>query len=83
MAKETKAAEITSKQTEVMQEPQKGKAAPAASVYTAGELAADAKKLFGTKPECVVAALKAAGKTECSVADAKQILNRFLKREIK
>lgn len=53
------------------------------SVYPAGELAANAKKVFGTRPECVAAALKAAGKTECTVMAAKEIVNKFLKREVR
>ena len=83
MAKETKTAEIPGTQTGVMQEPQKEKMPPAASVYPVGELATNAKKLFGSKQECVVAALKAAGKTECTVAEAKKIVEKFLKREVK
>ena len=53
------------------------------SVYPASELAANAKKVFGTRQECVAAALKAAGKTECTVTEAKEIVGKFLKREVK
>lgn len=51
--------------------------------YPASELAANAKKAFGTRQECVAAALKAAGKAECTVAEAKEIVEKFLKREVK
>lgn len=53
------------------------------SIYTINELAANAKKVFGTRQECVMAALKAAGKMECTVAEAKVIVEKFLKREVK
>lgn len=53
------------------------------SVYPASELAANAKKVFGTRQECVAAALKVAGKTECTVTEAKEIVGKFLKREVK
>lgn len=56
---------------------------PRESVYSAGELAANAKKVFGTRQECVAAALKAAGKTECTVTEAKMIVEKFLKREVR
>lgn len=52
------------------------------SVYTAGEFAANARKIFGTRAECVVAALKAAGKSECTISEAKEIVQKFLKREV-
>lgn len=53
------------------------------SVYPASELAANAKKLFNTRQECVVAALRAAGKSECTVSEAKIIVEKFLKKEVK
>ena len=59
----------------------KPEAAPEA-IYLAGELAANARKIFGTRPECVAAALKAAGKSACTVSEAKEIVERFLKREV-
>lgn len=56
---------------------------PRKFVYSVSELAANAKKVFGTRQECVAAALKAAGKTECTVEEAKKIVEKFLKREVK
>ncbi len=53
------------------------------SVYSLQELVENAKKVFGTKPECVAAALLAANKTECTVSEAKEIVNKFLKKEVK
>lgn len=88
MAKETskdaKAAETAENKAEVMQDqaPKKAKAAKE-PVYTAGEFAANAGKIFGTRQECVVAALKAVGKSECTVSEAKEIVGKFLKREVK
>ncbi len=82
--KEARAAETTEPKAEVVQEaPQKEQKASQESVYSASELAANAKKVFGTRQECVAAALKVAGKTECTVTEAKEILGKFLKREVK
>lgn len=82
--KEARAAETAETKAEVVQEaPQKEQKALRESVYSASELAANAKKVFGTRQECVAAALKAAGKTECTVTEAKEIVGKFLKREVK
>lgn len=82
--KEARAAETAETKAEVVQEaPQKEQKASQESVYSASELAANAKKVFGTRQECVAAALKAAGKTECTVTEAKEIVGEFLKREVK
>ena len=89
MAKETskvvETAETVETKAEVAQEPatKKGQKTLQESVYSASELAANAKKVFGTRQECVAAALKAAGKTECTVTEAKEIVGKFLKREVK
>ncbi len=53
------------------------------SVYPVNELAANARKIFGTRQECVAAALKASGKTEYTVSEAKKIVENFLKKEVK
>ena len=82
--KEARAAETAETKVEVVQEAsQKEQKASQESVYSASELAANAKKVFGTRQECVAAALKAAGKTECTVTEAKEIVGKFLKREVK
>lgn len=82
--KEAKTAETAETKAEVAQEaPKKEQKAPKESVYPASELAANAKKVFGTRQECVAAALKAAGKAECTVTEAKGIVEKFLKREVK
>lgn len=88
MAKETlknaEAAEIAgnSKEAALENAPAKGRKTAQQSVYPVNELAANAKGLFATRQECVLTALKAAGKTECTVAEAKEIVERFLKREV-
>lgn len=61
----------------------KGQKAANESVYPVGELAANAQKIFGTRQECVLAALKAAGRPEYTVPEAKEIVGRFLKKEVK
>lgn len=87
MAKETKeakAAENAEIKAEVTQQaPKKEQKALQESVYPVSELAANAKKIFGTRPECVTAALKAAGKSECTILKAKEIVDKFLKREVR
>lgn len=52
------------------------------SVYKISELAENASHLFKTKPECVTAALKAEGKETATVAEAKAIVAKFLKKEV-
>ena len=82
--KEARATETAETKVEVVQEAsQKEQKASRESVYSASELAANAKKVFGTRQECVAVALKAAGKTECTVTEAKEIVGKFLKREVK
>ncbi|MCX4271629.1 hypothetical protein [uncultured Acetatifactor sp.] len=84
MAKETgKSAGTAEKQAEAVQEPKNKPKAEKESVYPVGDLAANARKIFGTRQECVSAALRAAGKTECTVSEAKAIVEKFLKKEVK
>lgn len=61
---------------------EKGKAAPAASVYTAAELANNAKFL-GTSREIVVVALRLAGKESATIEEAKAIVDKFKNKEVK
>lgn len=65
------------------QAPGKEQRAVQASAYPAEELASNAMKIFGTRQECVAAALRAAGKAECTISEAKGIVEKFLKREVK
>lgn len=65
------------------QAPAKGQKPASESAYPASELAANAKKIFGTRQECVAAALKAAGKAECTITEAKGIVKKFLERGVK
>lgn len=89
MAKETskdvKVAETAENKADVTQEqvPKQEPKAAKEPVYPAGEFAVNARKIFGTRQECVVAALKAAGKSACTVSEAKEIVEKFLKREVK
>lgn len=87
MAKETpKTAEVVEtaeQQTETQQTTSKASKAQQESVYSVNELAANARKLFETRQECVVAALRAAGKSECTVSEAKKIVEKFLKKEVR
>lgn len=84
MAKETvKDAMTAEKQAEAGQELKNEPKAGKESAYPVSELAANAKKIFGTRQECVSAALRADGKTECTVSEAKVIVEKFLKKEVK
>ncbi len=52
------------------------------SKYSIAELESATKKL-GAKPECIYAALKEKQKESFTLVEAKQIVNQFLKREVK
>lgn len=52
------------------------------SVYTIEEFAANSEELFGTSPECVFAALKQKGITECTKAKAKETIKVFRGRKV-
>lgn len=58
------------------------KAAPVESVYSASELAAN-HKIFGVNRDIVVVALRKAGKDFATVTEAKAIIDKFKKREVK
>ena len=62
--KETKTVETTDIKVEVTQEqaPKKEQRTLQESIYSVSELAANARKVFGVRQECIEAALKAAGK---------------------
>ena len=89
MAKETskdvKEAESAGSKVEAaqVQAPKKEQKAAKEPVYSVSELATNAKKIFGTRQECVLAALKTAGKSECTVSEAKENVETFLKKEVK
>lgn len=53
------------------------------SAYTAAELADNATALFGTRKECVLAALKEAGVQSCTLARARELVEKFRKKEVK
>lgn len=52
-------------------------------VYSVKELASASKKVFDTSPEIVYTALKQAGKTKVTIAEAKSIVKAFLSKEVK
>lgn len=81
---EAEAAAVKKEQAEPAQtDARKGYKQPKAPAYSVGELAANAKKLFGVRQECVVVALKAAGKTDCTVSEAEEVIKKFMKKEVK
>lgn len=85
MSKDVKAAETAGSKAEVAQEQASKKEQKTAKepVYSVSELAANAKEIFGTRQECVLAALKAVRKSECTVSEAQEVVEKFLKREVK
>ena len=52
------------------------------TVYSAEELA-NAPQMFGTRKECVAAALKYYGKKEATVKEAQELVRKFLSKEVK
>ncbi|MCI8418850.1 MAG: hypothetical protein HFI33_15365 [Lachnospiraceae bacterium] len=52
-------------------------------VYTAEELANAAKELFGTRRECVLAALRESGIQSCTRSVAKKLVEAYRKKEVK
>ncbi len=76
--------EVQAVKEETAKEPasKNGGKIPQDPVYSAGELASGAKEIFQTRPECVLAALRAAGKEKCTVCEAKKIVEKFLKRAV-
>lgn len=81
--KETITAETAEKQEAKHDVKPAVKAEKQESKYTAAEFAQNARELFKTRPECVVAALRAAKKETCTLSEAKEIVEKFLKREVK
>jgi hypothetical protein len=60
-----------------------GASKPADSVYSAADLAGDARKRFGVPPEVVTAAMKMAGKRWATLIEAERTVKEFLEREVK
>ena len=63
--------------------PPKNAAKNTESVYTADDLANAARVRFKVAPEVVSAALKFAGKTEATLAEAQKTVNEFMAKEVK
>lgn len=51
--------------------------------YTVEELAAVSREVFGVPRECVVASLKPLGKQSMTVSEAKAVIEKFMKKEVK
>lgn len=51
--------------------------------YSASEFVHAAKKLFGTTPDIVAAALKAKNKSTATISEAKKIVDAFRNKEVK
>lgn len=52
------------------------------AVYTLAEFVENAETVFHTRPECAFAALKHAGITECTKAEAVEIVKKFMGRKV-
>lgn len=68
--------------TEAPTKEPKAKAKPVESVYTAEELA-KAHNTFGTSYAIVATALQLAGKDRATISEAKEIIEKFKKQEVK
>lgn len=53
------------------------------SIYTVEELSANARQLFDVRTECVIAALKADDIKTCTVSKAKEIIKKFIDKEVR
>lgn len=84
-SKDVKATGTAENKAEVVQQqtPKEEQRTEQEAVYSLSEFAVNAGEIFETRQECVAAALKAAGKTECTISEAKEIVDKFLKREVK
>lgn len=81
--KETKTVETTDIKVEVAREqvPKKNRKLTGVCLPS-NRAGSECKKGFWRKTGGVEAALKAAGKTECTVTEAKGIVEKFMKREV-
>lgn len=59
------------------------KAAAAESRYTLSELIRASKTALGVPQECAAAAFKGIKKDALTVGEAKEIINKFMKREVR
>ena len=53
------------------------------SLYTVQEFAKNSKKLFGVQREVVVTAFKMLNKQRATLSEAKEIVKKFMEKEIK
>ncbi|HIS61466.1 MAG TPA: hypothetical protein IAC14_04340 [Candidatus Scybalomonas excrementigallinarum] len=79
---EEKLEKVEDKKTETKSQ-SKRKTQTQESIYTLQEFAQNSKKLFGVQKECVMAAFKVANKKEATPSEAKEIVEKFMRKEIK
>lgn len=80
---EEKLEKVEDKKTETKSQGKRTKAQVQESLYTVQEFAQNSKKLFGVQKEVVITAFKMANKTEGTPSEAKEIVDKFLRKEIK
>lgn len=80
---EEKLEKVEEKKTETKSQSKRVKAQTQEAVYTLQEFAQNSKKLFGVQKECVMAAFKIAKKKEATPSEAKEIVEKFMGKEIK
>lgn len=51
--------------------------------YPVAELVAESRAVFGVPQECVVAALKPLNKETMTVSEARAVIEKFMKKEVK
>lgn len=56
---------------------------PAEELYPVSEIIPVSRQLFGWQPECTAAALKPIGKDQMTLSEVKEVVNAFLRKEIK
>lgn len=74
--------EVDKKPTEEKKQPA-ARAVPAESRYTMAELIGASKTVLGVPRECAVAAFKDIRKDTMTVNEAKEIVNKFMKKEVR
>ena len=79
MAKADEAKDVVSQETA----PKKAKTAPAVPTYTVQEFASAPQTLGVGNSDMIIAAFKVAGKESATVEEAKTIVEKFKKKEVR
>ncbi len=74
--------EVDKKPTEEKKQPA-AKTAPVESRYTLAELVSASKMVLGVPQECAIAAFVDVRKDLLTVSEARDIVNRFMKKEVR